>query len=88
MVKMRVTKSGICSSCGCGMNECLDMFDVKIGNDTIVKICDLCMQDVFNKALSAQVYTNGRTKSSKDSKVDCARHRKGYRYGMGNSYKG
>ena len=58
----------VCSNCGSSADESLNMFDICIGK-TIQTLCDICNEEVLTKTLSAEVYKNGRTKSSRDMKI-------------------
>lgn len=58
----------VCSNCGSSADESLNMFDICIGK-TIMTICDVCNEEVFNKTLSAQVYKNGRVKEPRDMAI-------------------
>lgn len=69
-IKMRHNKDQNAQCCNCGSSaaEALNMFDICIGK-TIQTLCDVCNAKVLNKTLSAEVYKNGRTKSSRDMKI-------------------
>lgn len=62
-IKMRVNKDDDCTCKSCGQTKKLsvDMFDVMVG-DAVFQLCDICMNAMFDKALSAISYTNGRVK--------------------------
>lgn len=66
-IKMRHNKeqNAQCYNCGADTDESLNMFDICIGKK-IMTLCDVCNAEVLNKTLSAEVYKNGRTKSSRD----------------------
>lgn len=69
-IKMRYNKkeNAYCCECGNGQNESLDMYDICIGG-TILTICDVCNEQIFNKCLHADVVKNGRVKSEKDMRI-------------------
>lgn len=74
-IKMRVFKKdeAICKSCQCTKNQCVDMFEVMIGDERMF-ICDACMQLLFKKSLNAICYVNGRVKQPRDTQIINARN--------------
>lgn len=75
-IKMRVLKvneAADCVSCGCSKDKSLDMFEVAVG-PVRFKICDVCADRLFYKALSAVNYTNARIKSPRDTRIKCDRY--------------
>lgn len=70
-VKMKVNQDSkaTCSVCGATRKTSLDMFDMKILNVGTFTICDLCNEEIFNKALKATCYINGRVKNNHDMQV-------------------
>ena len=78
-LKMRIRKDddGICQCCGATAKRCLDMFDIRFGNETIT-ICDECNNKLLLKTLKAQVHVNGRLKTKDDIAIINARHAKIY----------
>lgn len=78
-IKMRVSKdeSAVCASCGATIQQALDIFDVKIGNE-IIHLCDECMDVLMTKSLTAVCYTNGRVKQPNEIRKinDRSRRRK------------
>ena len=76
-IKMRVRKQKdkCCNACGCKPDEALDLFDVMIG-DTLITICDDCMETLMVKSLNAKCYTNGRLKQAKDIRISNRRQAK------------
>lgn len=69
-IKMRVrkVKDIDCEACGCKPKSMLDEFDIMIG-DTMVTLCDQCVDTLFNKTLRAVCYTNGRIKQQSDIRI-------------------
>lgn len=76
-IKMRVSKNddSTCCSCGEKRKAVLDMFDVMVGN-TMLTICDKCMNELLSKSLRAISYTNGRVKQPKEIRIINERIRK------------
>lgn len=74
-IRMRHNNDGnaLCCNCGAGADKSLNMFDICIGK-TIQTLCDVCNAEILNKTLSAEVFKNGRTKSSRDMQVIRSRH--------------
>lgn len=73
-IKMRHIYKGNCSTCGCDVNDCLDMFEIGfVNNETNklnkLKLCDKCIDDLFSKALKAITYTNSRIKNKTDMTI-------------------
>lgn len=68
-IKMRVSKrpDAKCLSCGASISQSVDLFDVKIG-ESIITVCDDCMNALMTKSLSAVCYTNGRIKQPSEIK--------------------
>lgn len=75
-VKMRVNKNDDCTCTSCGHTKKLsvDMFDVMIG-DNVFHVCDICMNEMFDRALSAVSYTNGRVKQPSEIRKKNMRRR-------------
>lgn len=69
-IKMRVNKNpdAICDICHKSRKSVLDMFDLSLNNH-ITTLCDVCNNELFNKALKANCYTNHRLKDKHDMKV-------------------
>ena len=69
-IKMRVNKNpdSVCDICHKSRNQVLDMFDLSLNNH-ITTLCDVCNNELFNKALKANCYTNHRLKDKHDMKV-------------------
>lgn len=80
-IKMRINKSkdAICENCFCERNECLDMFDLKIGDNEIITLCDECNEKLFYKSLRAVCYVNARVKQPCDIRIRNARAQKAYK---------
>lgn len=76
-IKMRVRKQKdeCCDACRCKPDEALDLFDVMIG-DTLLTVCDDCMEILMIKSLNAKCYTNGRLKQAKDIRISNRRQAK------------
>lgn len=69
-IKMRVNKNpdSVCDICHKSRKSVLDMFDLNI-NGNITTLCDVCNNELFNKTLKANCYTNHRLKDKHDIKV-------------------
>lgn len=75
-IRMRICKDNDCTCqvCGGTKKNSLDIFEVRIpdnvSDDTInFYLCDLCTDTLFNKALKATCYTQGRLKSNNDMQI-------------------
>lgn len=69
-IKMRVNKNedAICDICHKSRKSVLDMFDLSLNNH-IFTLCDICNDNLFNKTLKANCYTNHRLKDKHDMKI-------------------
>lgn len=67
---MRVNKNpdSVCDICHKSRNHVLDMFDLSLNNH-ITTLCDVCNNELFNKTLKANCYTNHRLKDKHDMKI-------------------
>lgn len=73
-MRLRKVKDACCDACGCKPENMLDLFDVMIG-DTVLKVCDDCMEVLLNKSLKAKCYTQGRVKQQSEMRIINARAR-------------
>lgn len=80
-IKMRINKDrdAICENCFCERKECLDMFDIKIGDNDIITICDDCNEKLFNKSLKAVCYVNGRVKQPYEIRIRNERRQRAWK---------
>ena len=68
-IRMRTCKRETdCELCENNTNNSLEMFQFQIG-DTIHTICDQCLEQIFQKALSGVCYVNSKTKSNHDMAI-------------------
>lgn len=74
-IKMRICKKGEeglkCKTCGCNENQCIDMFEICfIGAESKkkakIKLCDDCVETLFDKTLKASTHINSKLKSNHD----------------------
>lgn len=69
-IRMRINKhsDSTCETCGVGSSQVLEMFDLQIGR-TIHTVCDICVNQILQKTLSATCGVNAKTKSKRDMAV-------------------
>lgn len=68
-IRMRTCKRETdCELCENNTNNSLEMFQFQIG-DTIHTVCDQCLEQIFQKALSGVCHVNSKTKSSHDMSI-------------------
>lgn len=77
-IKMRICKDGEarCKICGQPREKSLEIFEISFTDKQIIRICDLCNDELFNKTLRASCIVNHRAKSPLDMKIISNRKRK------------
>lgn len=78
LVKARLSKEVenlTCDICGISSDKCLNVFDLKLG-EIIVKVCDECINDIYDKTLRCVCFVNGRIKQPHDMNIIRSRGRK------------
>lgn len=75
-IKMRINNEGEnvrCQVCNTDRKNSLEMFDIAIGANgpapIIVRICDLCCEELLTKSLRGVCHVNGKLKSQRDMKI-------------------
>lgn len=79
-IKMRINKKGSeveCEVCGENRENSVEMFDIQFYDGMRITVCDYCMNRLLDKALSAVVGVNHKTKSPHDMWVIRKRHAAG-----------
>lgn len=76
MIGMRKAKDpdAKCCECGKGIEDSLEMFDLRIGKN-IICICDLCNDKILTKTLKASCSINSKVKQKRDMAVIRKRER-------------
>jgi len=74
MIRMRINKDddAKCKVCGATRKNSLELFDIALADKnvmTIITICDLCNEVLFNKTLRATCVVNGKAKSQTDMAI-------------------
>lgn len=74
MIRMRINKDGDakCKVCGATRKNSLELFDIAFtdkNTTTIITICDLCNEVLFNKTLRAMCGVNRKVKSQTDMAI-------------------
>lgn len=68
-IRMRTCKrEADCELCENNINNSLEMFQFQIG-DTIHTVCDQCLEQIFQKALSGVCHVNSKTKDKHDMAI-------------------
>ena len=70
-IKMRVNKDGDeirCQCCNQNRKNSLEMFDLMVGQ-TYLRLCDVCVEQLFSKTLKATCMVNRKLKSPADMRV-------------------
>jgi hypothetical protein len=77
-IKMRICKDeeARCKVCGQSRDKSLEIFEIAFNEKQIIRICDLCNEDLLNKTIKASCIINHRTKSNIDMKIIRARKNK------------
>ena len=78
-IKMRICKDGEakCKICGQPRDKSLEIFEIAFTEKQVIRICDLCNEQLLSKSLKASCIVNHRVKSPIDMKVIGNRKRKG-----------
>lgn len=78
-IKMRICKDGEakCKICGQSRDKSLEIFEIAFTEKQVIRICDLCNEQLLSKSLKASCMVNHRVKSPIDMKVIGNRKRKG-----------
>lgn len=76
-IKMRVCKDeeAVCKVCGIPRNKCIEIFEIAFTEKQVIRICDLCNEQLFVKTLRASSMVNGKIKSKQDMNVIANRKR-------------
>lgn len=67
-IKMRINKNeeAVCSICNNGVHQSIMMFDLMLGKNNQLTICDVCNALLFRKTLSADCRVNEKLKTKED----------------------
>ena len=67
-IKMRINKNdeAVCSICKNEAHQSIMMFDLMLGKDNQLTICDVCNALLFRKTLSADCRVNEKLKTKED----------------------
>lgn len=70
-IRMRVCKDeeAVCKVCGKPKSKSLEIFELSFTEKQIIRICDDCNNELFNKSLRASCMVSHRLKSNRDIKI-------------------